>query len=109
MTTLESLGFYDITKTPSDAEIARLQRVLREIEAAALRNNGPLASDHDSSTLAMIGRAAESLFDDVPKPDPHPTRGGIFRDHNCWKCGNGEKPCVIGNPSQCGFPHARND
>lgn len=64
MTTLEVLGFYDITQIPKDAEIARLQRVLREIEAAALRNNGPLAGDHDSSTLTMIGRAVESLFDD---------------------------------------------
>jgi hypothetical protein len=62
--TLEALGFYDITKEPDDPEIARLQRVLREIEAAALRNNGPLASDHDHTTLVMIGRAVESLFGD---------------------------------------------
>jgi hypothetical protein len=41
--------------------------------------------------------------------DPHPTREGIFRYHNCWKCNSGEKPCVIGNPNRCDHPHARND
>lgn len=41
--------------------------------------------------------------------DPHPTRTGMFRDHNCWKCQSGEKPCVVGNPGRCEFPHARND
>ena len=60
---LESMGFYDITKMPSDPGIARLQRTLRDIEAAALRNNGPLASDHDASTLHMIGHAVAAIFD----------------------------------------------
>lgn len=36
---------------------------------------------------------------------PHP----MFRDHNCAYCDSGQKPCVYGNPSQCQFPHARND
>ncbi len=66
MTPLEQLGFYDITKIPADPEIARLQRCLRNIESAALRNNGPLASDHDASTLRMIGKAVESLFEEQP-------------------------------------------
>jgi hypothetical protein len=38
-------------------------------------------------------------------PGMHP----IFRDHNCSRCKSGEKPCVRGNPSQCDWPHARND
>lgn len=41
-----------------------------------------------------------------PRNNPqHP----MFRDHNCWKCREGERPCVAGNPNQCEFPHARND
>jgi len=34
---------------------------------------------------------------------------GMFRDHRCWKCNDGEKSCVAGNPRQCEYPHARND
>jgi hypothetical protein len=50
----------------------------------------------------------------TPKPsldprDPDPTREGLFRDHNCWKCQNGKKPCVMGNPNRCDNLHARND
>ena len=41
--------------------------------------------------------------------DPDPTRSGIFRDHNCWKCLDGKVPCATGNPNQCRYPHARND
>ena len=41
--------------------------------------------------------------------DPDPTREGIFRYHNCYKCQSGKKPCVNGNPSRCDYPHARND
>lgn len=37
--------------------------------------------------------------------DSHP----IFRDHNCANCNNGARPCRQGNPSQCEFPHAKND
>ena len=33
----------------------------------------------------------------------------IFRDHNCWACRNGEKPCREGNYNSCSYPHARND
>ena len=45
----------------------------------------------------------------VDPRDPDPSREGIFRDHNCWKCHSGEKPCVVGNPRQCEYPRARND
>lgn len=41
-----------------------------------------------------------------PRENPaHP----MFRDHNCAYCGSGRKPCKQGNPSQCEYPHARND
>jgi hypothetical protein len=40
---------------------------------------------------------------------PDPTKEGVFRDHNCWKCKDGAAPCVAGNPRQCEFLHARND
>lgn len=41
--------------------------------------------------------------------DPDPSRSGIFRDHNCWKCRNGALPCVNPHPGRCDYPHARND
>jgi hypothetical protein len=34
---------------------------------------------------------------------------GIFRDHTCWKCRNGARPCVNGSSSRCDYPRARND
>jgi hypothetical protein len=34
---------------------------------------------------------------------------GIFRDHRCWKCNDGEKPCVEVDAYRCQYPHARND
>ena len=45
-----------------------------------------------------------------PRPDREMVgRHGMFRDHNCARCRNGERACVRGNPRQCEFPHARND
>jgi len=41
--------------------------------------------------------------------DPDYSRSGIFVHHNCWRCLDGKMPCVRGNPSQCDYPHARND
>lgn len=45
----------------------------------------------------------------VDPRDPDPSREGIFRDHNCWRCNNGKRPCVKGTPNRCEYPHARND
>jgi hypothetical protein len=34
-----------------------------------------------------------------PRPDSEVLgRAGIFRDHNCSRCRNSERPCVQGNP-----------
>ncbi len=41
--------------------------------------------------------------------DPDPSRPGIFRDHNCAYCSNGEKPCKQGGAHRCSNPQARND
>jgi hypothetical protein len=41
--------------------------------------------------------------------DPDPSRSGIFRDHNCSYCNNGQKPCRQGSSRGCEYPHARND
>jgi hypothetical protein len=41
--------------------------------------------------------------------DPGQTKTGIFRDHRCWKCNDGAKPCANGSPSRCDYPRARND
>jgi hypothetical protein len=48
----------------------------------------------------------------LPPRDPReddPTREGIFRSHNCWRCRDGAKPCAQGAPNRCEYPHARND
>jgi hypothetical protein len=43
-----------------------------------------------------------------PRKNPHQP---IFRDHDCWKCRDGELPCVLkgGHSLLCEYPHARND
>lgn len=43
-----------------------------------------------------------------PRPEGTYTQP-IFRDHNCWKCRDGKKPCAEGNYATCSYPHARND
>lgn len=41
--------------------------------------------------------------------DPDPTREGVFRDHNCYRCDSGAKPCATGNAGTCDYKRARND
>jgi hypothetical protein len=73
-----------------------------------------LAADPNIDPAFLRGASA-LLGEPVTKPvtphpmDPDPSRPGIFRDHNCYRCRDGAKPCVNGNPRQCEFPHARND
>ena len=50
---------------------------------------------------------ALALLRDLTGTSSQPS--GMFRDHSCWKCGDGERPCITGNPHQCEYPHARND
>jgi hypothetical protein len=47
----------------------------------------------------------------VERADPFTdlSKTGIFRDHRCWKCNDGERPCVQSRPGLCEYPHARND
>jgi len=52
--------------------------------------------------------AGRAIFTELPADAPS-QRDGIFRDHSCWKCKDGKEPCVVGNPSRCEYPHARND
>ncbi len=56
-----------------------------------------MSYDHWKSTEPDDGR------------EPDHTRHGIFVHHNCWRCHDGERPCVQGHPNQCEYPHARND
>ena len=41
--------------------------------------------------------------------DPDYSRPGIFATHNCWKCRDGQQPCVCGDPRRCEYPHARDN
>lgn len=56
-------------------------------------------------------KAQHPMFEGRPVDprDPDPSREGIFRDHNCWKCGSGARPCANGSPNRCDQPQARND
>ena len=48
--------------------------------------------------------------DTKPDPrDPDYSRSGIFVNHNCSRCRNGELPCKRGAPNRSDYPHARND
>ena len=74
----------------------------------------PDGSMWDGDKCLTEGGATLSELNDrahgTPDPrDPDPTRAGIFRLHNCWKCRSGEVACANGNPSRCEYPHARND
>jgi hypothetical protein len=58
--------------------------------------------------MATSKSDAQRAFEEAmaPRKDPaHPA----FRDHNCWKCDSGKKPCPKGDPWNCGNLHARND
>jgi len=57
----------------------------------------------------------DSRIEWTPPPGPYKVPAGyvhrdaIFRNHNCSRCRSGERACVEGEPSRCGWPHARND
>lgn len=45
-----------------------------------------------------------------PDPrDPDHSRPAPFNYHNCWKCRDGQRPCVNGDAHGCEHLHARND
>lgn len=42
--------------------------------------------------------------------DDDPTKEGIFRDHRCWKCDDGQRHCPFkGRERDCENLRARND
>lgn len=57
-----------------------------------------------AATKSDVAREMEKAMGPRESPS-HP----MFRDHNCSYCGSGQKPCRRSNPSQCEYPHARND
>lgn len=64
-----------------------------------------MPNDH----VAEPFRSILNRFAEGTDPFIDETKTGMFRDHSCWKCNDGEKPCVAGSPRQCEYPHARND
>lgn len=58
----------------------------------------------------MTDRAVITEVSEDAREPRHNPQHPMFLDHNCWKCGSGDRPCVHrGGPSQCEYPHARND
>lgn len=87
-------------------ECAPLTDLLHEIEAAALRNNGPLARDRDADTLRGIGMAIQHVM----KPRlPHEAEAVSSQPKLtlCRYCGSWNlKPC--GNGCQWGVRFDKN-
>lgn len=54
-------------------------------------------------------RTGSAVAAPIDPRDPDPTREGIFRNHNCYRCQSGKLACVRGDPRHCEYPHARND
>ena len=65
--------------------------------------------------LSLHGRGgaeAHRVRQELDPRDPDPSRFGIFRNHNCWRCNDGRdlSRCPMPDrPGNCGYPHARND
>lgn len=49
--------------------------------------------------------------DAIDPRDSDPTKEGVFRNHNCYRCKDGALPCVKGkgNERDCSTLYARND
>lgn len=54
-------------------------------------------TDADLKEQERIADAARRIYGDP-----------IWRDHTCWKCNDGKKPCPQGARVGCGYPVARN-
>lgn len=67
--------------------------------------------DYAFSRMTLIDflAAVRTITEGIDPRDPDYSRPGIFALHNCWKCNDGKRPCVNGNPAQCDYPRARND
>lgn len=89
---------------------ARVEGVKAGLKAAAKKVCNGYASP-ESCERAIRALDPEQIAKEAkPDPrDPDPSREGVFRDHNCWKCKNGLLPCVAKTPRNCEFLHARND
>ena len=84
--------------------------------ARRMRRMEGLGSDHIPEYVVENARsfearliALEAKWSAQDPRDPDYSRSGMFQTHNCWKCGDGARPCVAGGPHRCEYPHARND
>lgn len=63
----------------------------------------------NGDSLDLSAKSADQIaFEKAMAPRENPAHPK-FRDHNCARCGDGARACKQGNPSQCEYPHARND
>lgn len=71
------------------------------------------AESEEERNARLAAKRRERLVYDASRRtivrDADPTKTGMFVLHRCWKCNDGEKPCVVGEPHQCEYPRARND
>lgn len=58
-------------------------------------------------TAPIPARGQTTMFEGARKPGDDPDYPGT--GHACWKCRDGELPCVRGHPHRCEYPRARND
>jgi hypothetical protein len=82
----------DAIRSKADAEYKIGEPILEPLFV------GDWGPQHDPIVTPLTPAQAERL-----------TGQGMFRYHRCWRCQDGAKPCVQGNPRQCEFPRAKND
>lgn len=96
-------------------DVAAMREALEGIKSIERGWNKPhrlsTARQMVDDCVAMASRAltATAPSATIDPRDSDPTREEIFRDHNCYHCYDGARPCVRGAPNRCEYPRARND
>ena len=85
------------------------KRVYERISELMGAKAGTPEGDELALLAALVADVEEYGFGLADSREPDPTKDGIFRDHTCWKCRDGEIICARLDPRGCEYPRARND
>ena len=95
--------------TPAQAAAADCHRtetyLAHRREIAALLGRMPTASPEEAREIADRLHALRAAALRLAASG----QSSFFKDHRCWKCKNGQRPCALGGHHQCDYPRARND
>lgn len=98
---------FDLQPRDGGCGHAGFSQFMTATDARSLADALVKAADHADALATPVeaARCDEAAMGDRPDPK-HP----MFRNHNCSWCGSGERrPCKVGDPYKCDWPHARND